>query len=66
MIDQGRNARNVISKVYASFVLQCTVSGRECKHKTDVEARHGIHLSDTKPKKYFGHRKLSLHYNLGY
>ena len=25
---QGNNARTVISEVYASFVLQCTVSGR--------------------------------------
>jgi len=25
---QGCNARKVISEVYASFVLQCTVSGR--------------------------------------
>ena len=25
---QGFNARKVISEVYASFVLQCTVSGR--------------------------------------
>ena len=25
---QGYNARKVISEVYASFVLQCTVSGR--------------------------------------
>ena len=25
---QGYNARNVISEVYASFVLQCSVSGR--------------------------------------
>ena len=43
--DQGYNARKVISEVCASFVLQCTVSGRYCKHKTDVEAWHGIHLS---------------------
>ena len=35
---QGSNARKVISEMYASFVLQCTVSGRQCKHKTDVEA----------------------------
>ena len=26
--NQGNNARKVISEVYASFVLQCTVSGR--------------------------------------
>ena len=25
---QGYNARKVISEVYASFVMQCTVSGR--------------------------------------
>ena len=42
---QGCNARKVISQVYASFVLQCTVSGREYNHKTDVKALHGIHLS---------------------
>ena len=42
---QGYNGRKVISEVCASLVLQCTVSGRECKHKTDVEAWHGIHLS---------------------
>jgi len=35
---QGFNARKVILEVYASFVLHCTVSVRECKHKTDVEA----------------------------
>ena len=29
---QGFNARKVISDVYASFVLQCTVSERLCKH----------------------------------
>ena len=34
----GYNARKVISEVCTSFVLQCTVSGRECKHKKDVEA----------------------------
>ena len=33
---QGYNTRKVISEVYASFVLQCTVSGRLCKHKTDI------------------------------
>jgi len=27
-IRQGYNARKVISEEYASFVLQCTVSGR--------------------------------------
>jgi len=26
--NQGYNARKVVSEVYASFVLQCTVSGR--------------------------------------
>ena len=56
--DQGYNARKVISEVCASFVLQCTVSGRYCKHKTDVEAWHGIHLSHKKSMKYSGHRKL--------
>ena len=35
---QGWNARKVISEVYASFVLQCTVTGRQFKHKMDVEA----------------------------
>ena len=35
---QGFNARKVNSEVYASFVLQCTVTGRYGKHKTDVEA----------------------------
>ena len=33
---QGTNASNVISVVYAFFVLQCTVSGWNSKHKTDV------------------------------
>jgi len=43
------------SEVYASFVLQCTVSGRYCKHKTDVTAWHGIHLSyKKKSMKYSG------------
>ena len=41
---QGFNARKVISEVYASFVLQCTVFGRKSKHKTDVTAWHGIHF----------------------
>ena len=27
-LDQGCNARKVISEVYTSFVLQCTVSGQ--------------------------------------
>ena len=35
---QGCNARKVISEVYASFVLPCTVFGRKCKHKTDEDA----------------------------
>ena len=48
----------VISEVYASFVLQCTVSGRQCKHKTDVEVRHGIHLLHKKSMKYADHKKL--------
>ena len=52
------NAKKVISKVYASFELQCTVSGRWSKHKTDVTAWHGIHLSHKKSMKYSGHRKL--------
>jgi len=55
---QGFNARKVNSEVYASFVLQCTVTGRYGKHKTDVEAWHGIHLSHNKAMKYSGHRKL--------
>ena len=33
-LDQGNNARKVISEVYAFFVLQCTVFGRKSKHKT--------------------------------
>ena len=37
-VNQGNNARKVISEVYASFVLQCTVFGRKSKHKTDVTA----------------------------
>ena len=41
---QGTNARNVISEVYAFYVLQCTVFGRKSKHKTDVTAWHGIHF----------------------
>ena len=56
---QGYNARKVISEVCASFVLQCTVSGQLCKHQTDVEAWHGIHLLHKKKSiKYSGHRKL--------
>ena len=51
------NARKVIS-VYTSFVLQYTVSGRLCKHKTDVTAWHRIHLSHKKLMNYSGHRKL--------
>ena len=51
------NARKVIS-VYTSFVLQYTVSGRLCKHKTDVTAWHRIHLSHKRLMKYSGHRKL--------
>ena len=35
------NARKVISEVYAFFVM-CSVFGRKSKHKTDVEAWHGI------------------------
>ena len=56
---QGCNARKVISEVYASCVLQCNVSWRLCKHKTDVEAWHRIDLSNKKSMKYSGHRKLS-------
>ena len=41
---QGCNVRKVISELYASFVLQCTVFGRKSKHKTDVTAWHGIHF----------------------
>jgi len=55
---QGYNARKIISEVYASFALQCTVSGRYCKHKTDVTACHEIHLLHKKSMKYSGHRKL--------
>ena len=55
---QGCKARKVISEVYTSLVLQCTVSGRWCKHKTDVEVWHGIHHSHKKSMKYSGHRKL--------
>ena len=46
---QGYNARKVISEVYASFLLRCTVF---------VEAWHGIHLLHKKSMKYSGHRKL--------
>ena len=55
---QGYNARKVISLVNAFFVLQCTVFGRISKHKADVTASHGIHLSHKKLMKYSGHRKL--------
>ena len=48
ILNQGYNVRKVISEVYASFVLQCSVSGRECKHKTDVTAWYGIHFSHKK------------------
>ena len=41
---QGTKARNVISEVYAFFVLQCTVFGRKSKHKMDSTAWHGIHF----------------------
>ena len=37
-LGQDYNARKVILEVYASFVQQCTVSGRLCKHMTDVTA----------------------------
>ena len=46
-----KDVRKVISEVYTSLVLQC-------KHKTDVEARHGIHHSHKKSMKYSGHRRL--------
>jgi len=49
---QGTNARKVISEEFASFVLQCTVFGRQCKYNTDVTAWHGIHLSHKKSMKY--------------
>ena len=55
---QGTIARIIISEVYASFVLQCTVFGLKSKHKTDVEALHGIHLSQKYSMEHFGHRKL--------
>ena len=41
---QGTHARKVISEMYAFFVLQCSVFWRKSKHKTDVEALHGIHF----------------------
>ena len=44
--------------MYVSFLLQWTVSGRWCKHKTDVEAWHGIHLSHKKSLKYSGHTPI--------
>ena len=50
---QGCNARKVISELYTSFVLQCTVSRRQCKDKTDVKAWHGIHLSHKKINEIF-------------
>ena len=37
-LNQGTNARKVISEVCASFVLQCTVFGRKSRHKMDVTA----------------------------
>ena len=43
-LDQGTNARKVISEVYAIFVLQCTVFRRKSKSKTDVTAWHGINF----------------------
>ena len=57
--NQGYNARKVISELYASFVLQWAVM----KHKTDVTALHGIHLSHKKSMIVYesiftGHRKL--------
>ena len=55
---QGYNARKIFPELYASLVLECTVSGGYCKHKTNVRAWHGIHLSHKKSMKYFGHRKL--------
>ena len=56
---QGYNARKVISKVYVrifSTAVYCLWA--ICKHRTDVEACHGIHLSHKKSMKYSGHRKL--------
>ena len=55
---QGTNARKVISEVYAFCVLQCTVTGRKSKHKTDITAWHGINFHKKNSMKYFGHRKL--------
>jgi len=38
---QGTNAKKVISEVYASLVLKCTVFGRKSKHKTDAQPDMG-------------------------
>ena len=43
-LNQGTNARKVISEVYAFCVLQWTVFGRKSKHKTDVTSYHEIHF----------------------
>ena len=43
-INETKVLMQVISEVYAFFVLQCTVFGRKIKHKTDVTAWHGIHF----------------------
>ena len=51
--NQGCNARKVISEVYTSFVLHCTVYTRRMS-KPDIR----IHLSHKKSMKYSGHRKL--------
>ena len=56
---QGCNARKVISKIYASFVLRCTVSGLGGTVNTRRMSKPDmIHLSHKKSMKYSGHRKL--------
>ena len=38
--------------IFCTQLVQCPVSGRKSKHKTDITARHGIHHSNTKSMKY--------------
>ena len=55
---QGCNARKVISEVYTSFVLQCTVSGGNVNTRRMSKPDMGSIFHIKKSMKYSGHRKL--------
>ena len=60
---QGYNARKVISDVYSSFVLQCTVYGRgNVNTRWMLQSDMGSIFSHKKSMKYSGHRKLLYEY----